>query len=280
MKDGKMEKKISAAAFDLDGTVLLHGELRPAVREALLKLKHSGVVTTIASGRDMAQISSAVRDCFCYCVAANGACVIDNARGELLFGSAMDRELVLMCVDAALKAGGAPVIFHCGKMTGALKTPLYMPGGSLRSYIPNWLWYSKKARFVPFMGLCTRMNRKKVYKIQVYFRDEAACTGLAEQLGRCGKLEVLDMGDKTVEITMAGVTKAAALEKLCAHAGCGMEALAAFGDSKNDMNMLMAAGFAVAMDNAADYVKALADYIAPDVREDGAAAAIYDIFGL
>jgi len=46
------------------------------------------------------------------------------------------------------------------------------------------------------------------------------------------------------------------------------------GDNFNDLEMLKYAGIGVAMGNAPDPVKAIADWVAPDVEADGAAAAI------
>ena len=48
----------------------------------------------------------------------------------------------------------------------------------------------------------------------------------------------------------------------------------AIGDNFNDVEMISYAGVGVAMGNAPDAVKAGADWVAPDVEEDGAAAAI------
>lgn len=50
--------------------------------------------------------------------------------------------------------------------------------------------------------------------------------------------------------------------------------LIAIGDGYNDYPLLMAAGFKVAMGNAVQEIKAIADYIAPSVDEDGAAHVI------
>ncbi|HEX7259815.1 MAG TPA: HAD family hydrolase [Candidatus Saccharimonadia bacterium] len=48
----------------------------------------------------------------------------------------------------------------------------------------------------------------------------------------------------------------------------------AIGDSHNDLPLLQAAGFKVAMGGAPDELKAAADYVAPSFEEDGAAEAI------
>jgi hypothetical protein len=46
------------------------------------------------------------------------------------------------------------------------------------------------------------------------------------------------------------------------------------GDGYNDFPLLMACGFKVAMGNAVDDLKAIADYVAPSVHEDGVAHVI------
>lgn len=46
------------------------------------------------------------------------------------------------------------------------------------------------------------------------------------------------------------------------------------GDSYNDFPLLMACGLKVAMGNAVDEIKAIADYVAPTVEEDGVVDAI------
>ena len=48
----------------------------------------------------------------------------------------------------------------------------------------------------------------------------------------------------------------------------------AFGDGENDIPMIKAAGIGVAMENGMPEVKAIADYITSDVKEDGIVAAL------
>ena len=43
----------------------------------------------------------------------------------------------------------------------------------------------------------------------------------------------------------------------------------AFGDAHNDVEMLQAVGFGVAMGNAEPEIKALAQYVCPRIEEDG-----------
>lgn len=72
--------------------------------------------------------------------------------------------------------------------------------------------------------------------------------------------------------TMArGVDKGSAVRKVCEHYGVGVEDAIAFGDSGNDLPMLLAAGVGVAMGNAAPNVKEQADLVCESCQEDGVA---------
>jgi Cof subfamily protein (haloacid dehalogenase superfamily) len=77
-----------------------------------------------------------------------------------------------------------------------------------------------------------------------------------------------------VEATAPGVDKGSALHRLCDIMGIVPQRVMAIGDSENDIPMLKAAGFAVAMGNATPSLKAVAHWIAPDIEEDGAAVAM------
>jgi len=71
-----------------------------------------------------------------------------------------------------------------------------------------------------------------------------------------------------------GVSKKKALEALAWHLGISMNEIMAIGDGANDISLLSSVALAIAMDNAPDEVKAVADYITLDVDHSGVAAAI------
>ena len=70
------------------------------------------------------------------------------------------------------------------------------------------------------------------------------------------------------------VSKGKALEALASHLGISLSEVIAIGDGTNDIPLLSCAGLAIAMGNAPDEVKAIADYITLDVDHSGLAAAI------
>lgn len=77
-----------------------------------------------------------------------------------------------------------------------------------------------------------------------------------------------------IEVNAAGVTKAAGLADVCQLLGIDRSELVAMGDSLNDVPMLEWAGLGIAMGNAQEPVKQVADWVSHRFDEDGVAYAI------
>ena len=77
-----------------------------------------------------------------------------------------------------------------------------------------------------------------------------------------------------MEITDPNATKGAALNFLKDYWGIKQNEVLATGDQDNDYEMLKNAGIKVAMENASQKLKEIADYICPNVKEDGVCKAI------
>ncbi|OIB47518.1 haloacid dehalogenase [Streptococcus pneumoniae] len=71
-----------------------------------------------------------------------------------------------------------------------------------------------------------------------------------------------------------GTTKATALSRLAEILKIDSSEIMAMGDANNDIEMLQFAGLGIAMGNASDYVKSLADAVTSSNEEDGVARAI------
>lgn len=81
-------------------------------------------------------------------------------------------------------------------------------------------------------------------------------------------------GKVWLDVMARGVDKGAALVKLAELAGVPLTATAAFGDYLNDLEMLRAAGTAVAMENAHPQLKDIADIIAPANTDNGVSTVL------
>ncbi|MGC1212431.1 MAG: HAD family hydrolase [Micromonospora sp.] len=83
-----------------------------------------------------------------------------------------------------------------------------------------------------------------------------------------------------VEISAAGVTKAAGLAWYCARLGIDERDVLAFGDMPNDVPMLTWAGRSVAVGNAHRAVLEIADEVTAANSEDGVATYLEKVYGL
>jgi hypothetical protein len=78
-----------------------------------------------------------------------------------------------------------------------------------------------------------------------------------------------------LEILHPAVSKWDALQRWARQEGIATEAIMAVGDDENDLEMIRHAGLGVAMGNAAETVKAAADFITGSNAEDGLVQALY-----
>jgi Cof subfamily protein (haloacid dehalogenase superfamily) len=77
-----------------------------------------------------------------------------------------------------------------------------------------------------------------------------------------------------LEFAQAGVTKGAGLDFLAERLGFTKAQTIAFGDGENDVELVEWAGFGVAVANAHDRVRAVADWICPAAADEGVAQVL------
>jgi hydroxymethylpyrimidine pyrophosphatase-like HAD family hydrolase len=81
-----------------------------------------------------------------------------------------------------------------------------------------------------------------------------------------------------LEFNNPSAHKGSSLARFAEYLGFGLENCMSFGDGRNDLTMIEAAGIGVAMENAVEEVKAAADHITRSNDENGVAEAIYGYF--
>jgi Cof subfamily protein (haloacid dehalogenase superfamily) len=89
-----------------------------------------------------------------------------------------------------------------------------------------------------------------------------------------GRLYIAKSLPYFLEFASPDVTKAAGLEFLAEHLGFTRERTVAFGDGENDIELVDWAAYGVAVDNADDRVKDIANFVCPSVDEEGVAQVL------
>jgi Cof subfamily protein (haloacid dehalogenase superfamily) len=110
----------------------------------------------------------------------------------------------------------------------------------------------------------------------VVIDDPKVLDGLKEQmLARFGeRLYISKSLPYFLEFASPDVTKAAGLQFVAEHLGFTRERTVAFGDGENDIELVEWAGYGVAVDNAHEQVKEVADFVCPSVDEEGVARVL------
>jgi hypothetical protein len=89
-----------------------------------------------------------------------------------------------------------------------------------------------------------------------------------------GRLTISKSLPYFLEFTALGITKGEAMEFLARRMGFTAAQTIAFGDGENDVELVEWAGYGIAVENAHDRVKAVADWVCPPAAEEGVAAVL------
>jgi Cof subfamily protein (haloacid dehalogenase superfamily) len=110
----------------------------------------------------------------------------------------------------------------------------------------------------------------------VVIGDPDALDGLKQKMLErfAGRLYIAKSLPYCLEFASPDVTKAAGLAFLARQIGFTRERTVAFGDGENDIELVDWAGYGVAVENAHDLVKKVADLVCPSVDEEGVAQVL------
>ena len=104
--------------------------------------------------------------------------------------------------------------------------------------------------------------------------DKDKLDKIIEELSHIDGLELTNSLPTNIEVNPKGVNKASALRKVCQDIGITMDQVLACGDSLNDIKMIQEAGVGVAVGNAQEAIKKVADYVTETNDNHGVAKAI------
>ncbi|KEH99266.1 Cof-type HAD-IIB family hydrolase [Clostridium massiliodielmoense] len=142
-------------------------------------------------------------------------------------------------------------------------------------YINRVVYINENKKFTDhLMKIIKRHNMEYTSSTDYYGNDNLILdeNSLPNQLTK--NFTVLKPSSGTLEIQEKGVNKGSSLKILGEKLGIKREEIIAIGDSGNDIDMIKYAGLGVAMGNAHEKVKEIADYVTYTNEEDGLAHVI------
>ncbi|MDQ0897785.1 MULTISPECIES: Cof-type HAD-IIB family hydrolase [unclassified Paenibacillus] len=239
-------------ALDMDGTLLTDDkQVTEETKKWIWKAVDHGVTVMFATGRGMQTVSSFWQELELDSpmVLLNGAEIWEGPN-QLMARTHLPRETVRRLHELALREDAHYWGYSVESLSG-------QGNWSEELFEMDWMKFGMKH---DDLGVVARIR---------------------EELLSWGELEITSSAPVNVEISVKGITKESGVREVCRLLGIEMAQVLAVGDSENDISMLRSAGLGVAMGNAEEQVKAIADAVTMSNNEDGVAKAVQKfIFGL
>jgi Cof subfamily protein (haloacid dehalogenase superfamily) len=262
-------------ATDLDGTLVrTDGTVSDRTRRVLHAVMASGVRVVLVSGRPTHSLRSIAQAIGMsgLAICSNGAIVYDIERDEIVRHAVLAAATARLLIDA-LRAAVPEVCFAFVRGPRFACEPAYHQIARVRDHAAGYL---EGAVLGDALALCDESATKLIVRHAAIDADDLLAR--VHALGLDG-FEATHSGAPFVEIAATGVTKAHALEALCADLGITPGEVVAFGDAPNDVAMLRWAGRSFAVANAHPPVLAAASDVAPSNDDDGVAVVLERLIG-
>jgi len=249
---------VKAIFFDIDGTLLSAAQKNVPIstRKSLKLLREKGIKTVIATGRDLGEVEKLP---------------VSNMH--------FDGYITLngqLCYDEHMHTFSGRPINHeemdiLSGMFKAKKIPFILINSKKRyiNYVDETVIdvQAHTNGTIPDVG---KYHGEEIYQICAFVSHQQK-EALQTILDEC---EITSWNDLGIDIIPKGGGKAQGIADYLAAHDLTREDIMAFGDGENDIEMLQFAGIGVAMDNASDHVKQMADYVTDSVENDGIEKAL------
>lgn len=259
-------KTISLLLADVDGTLVTHEKvLTEKAKAAIAKLKDAGVRFAITSGRPPKGMEMVIKPLAIDTPVAgfNGGLFTKadlTPIEERKIPPDIAREVIKMIVDEGLDA--------------------WLYAGN------DWLIHKRDAPHVAREQKTVQFEPKVVDDFGDAIGNAVKIVGVSDDhdvIHKCAADVHAKFGDKVtaalsqpyyLDVTHPQANKGAVVLYLSEKLGIPRDEIATIGDSENDVTMFKQGGFAIAMGNADDEVKAQADAVVADCDSEGFAEAI------
>lgn len=272
-----MHKIKGIIALDLDGTLLdSNKQLSSRNLQAVTKAAEEGWEIVPTTGRFYNGMPQFVRDLpfVRYAITTNGAEVCELETNKIMYKAELPWQQAVKIMEWLDEY---PVIYDCYMFSSGWMSEIHkskIDGLVQSKHSQDMLHRLRKP--VPDLKEFLMQKEHGVQKVQFFVKDPNARPEMMVKLNEEFEGIVVSTAlPQNVEINQTHANKGEALLALADYLGCEHSNTLAFGDGTNDLPMIRDAGVGIAMANAADSVKEVADWIAPSNDEDGVAAGIY-----
>ena len=247
--------KIKIVFFDVDGTLLKFETLKLSEKteEVLHRLQANGIKICVATGRPPVALPKFEGIEFDAYLTFNGSYCYTR-EGEVIFSNPIPKEDVKLLLRNADNLGKPVSIAVKSRITSNGTSP------DLEEY------YSFASQTLEISNdFYDLVENDEVFQVILACREPEYTDVLKDVKGA----KITGWWEKAVDIIPVDGGKGRGIEKILEHFGFDKSEAMAFGDGGNDIEMLQTVGTGVAMGNASDKVKAIADDVCGDVAEDG-----------
>jgi Cof subfamily protein (haloacid dehalogenase superfamily) len=256
---------VRVVATDFDRTLTWRdGVIEPRTVDALHRARTAGLQVIVVTGRMVQSVRRALEPAgldgpvICY----QGAVVADGD-GSWLRHEPIPLELAREAIAALAEEGYSPNVYVDDELYVAEETAESRRYADLNKIV------------VTAVGDLLAWLAEPPTKL-VAVGDPDALDGVERRMkDRFGeRLYISKSLPYFLEFAQAGVTKAAGLDFLSEHLGFTAAQTICFGDGENDVELVAWGGFGIAVENAHDRVKAVADWVCPPASEQGVAQVL------
>lgn len=262
---------IQLIAIDIDGTLInSNHEITPRVHEALTKAKEQGVYVVLCTGRPLPGVVSYLNELNLvndrdFVVTYNGSLVQRTGTGESLVRFGMDMNDL-----ARLNAYSQEYSVHYHAID---EQNIYVPTEDIGKYSQ----FESNLVGMPIAHQAFEtLDANKTFSKMMFVDEEEILNHLIENLSEDFKnsYNIVRSMPFYLEILHPQASKGHAVAKLADLLGLTSSEVMCIGDQENDRDMIEYAGMRVAMGNATEEIKAIANFITTSNDEDGVAVAV------
>lgn len=270
-------KNYKLIVTDMDGTVL--GEdhrMTDGNKKALKEAEKNGVKVVFATGRfhDSAKEHIDFLENIMPIISSNGSIIKHPITNEVLYSNFIDKEVSIEIVEILEKHNVKYQAYTDEIILQKYETEDEMR--MMKEFIEKT--FSDKTEISFKKDLREDIRNSNVLKFNIMEIDRPDLIDKVRvDLELVKNIEVTSSWKDNLEVMSEGSHKGNAVEYLCELLDIDREHIIAFGDNYNDLSMIEFAGTGVAMGNAEDDVKKIANHITDSNGNDGVAKAIYDL---